>query len=490
MQTDMQKSKSTYVDDNQIDLLEMAEGYLRCVKKYWVLFGLIIVLTTVVFGILKPDSKVPEFCAKVTYSVQKVGDSNVDGYTAKSLSSAVKTVASMADFKEELLEQAGLKKGSVNYSLSTEYIEGSNLFTLKVFADDYKKANQLLEAIEIVYPAWASKLNGTVELQIMDRTRATDVPQNSFSFVGSYAKGALLGCVVCIAIATVYIFTVQTVRNEKDMKKITKKKCFSSIPDVVPKKRSKKAENSKERLLITYKRIDWGFQQTILTIQSRIEKEMRENGSKVLLVTSSIPQEGKSVITANLALAFAEHGKKVLIIDGDLRNPSTRAVFGEAASSVGLVEYFKGQAELSDILSVCSGLSVIDSGSTRSKVQEVIRETQMQKLMEKCREQFDIILIDTPPSHLFTDAAVLQKYADAVLYVVRSDRATVKEIEDGIAPFIRSKKLLGYVINRNQEEFSVYGKYGKYGYSKYGRYGKYQRYVQLDKDSMNTEDLL
>lgn len=486
----MQKDMDTYNEEEFLDLGEIAVDYLRCIRRYWLLFGVIIALAAALFGFYKSRGYEPGFRAKVTYSVRKTGDSVIDNYAAKCLNGSIGAITSMSDFKDDLWEEAGLSKGSVKYSISSEYTSGSNLFTVMVYADDYRKANQLLDAFETVYPSWASKSNGTVELQVMDRTRATETPINSFSGVKSVIKGMLLGAAVCFALATWHVLTVKTVRSDKDMKKITGKKCISFIPDVVQKKRSKKSDNTKERLLITYKRIDWGFQQAILTVQSRMEKELRHHDRKVLLLTSTLPQEGKSVITANLALAFAEHGKNVLVIDGDLRNPSTRAVLGEAASTVGLVDYFQGKAELSDIISVCKGISVIDAGSKHSKILEVIRDSKMQELMEECRAQYDMIFIDTPPSHLFTDAAVLQKYADAVLYVVRHDLASVKEIEDGMAPFIRSKKLVGYVLNRKQDEFSVYGKYGKYGYSKYGRYGKYQKYVQLDTDSMNTEDTL
>ena len=70
------------------------------------------------------------------------------------------------------------------------------------------------------------------------------------------------------------------------------------------------------------------------------------------------------------------------------------------------------------------------------------------------------------------------------------DYASVREIQEGISPFIQNEKLLGYVINQSQGSLSSYGKYGKYGYSKYGHYGKYKRYIKTEEDSMNTEDLL
>ena len=91
---------------------------------------------------------------------------------------------------------------------------------------------------------------------------------------------------------------------------------------------------------------------------------------------------------------------------------------------------------------------------------------------------------------LFTDASMLSEYADAVVYAVRHDKPTIKETKEGIEPFIRSEKLLGYVINRKPGGYS-YGKYGRYSqYSSYRKYGKYKKYIDLDEKNMNTEDSL
>ena len=120
-------------------------------------------------------------------------------------------------------------------------------------------------------------------------------------------------------------------------------------------------------------------------------------------------------------------------------------------------------------------------------------DSKMQDLMEYLRRNFDFIVIDTPPAGLFSDADILAKYADTVLYVVRYDHASVKEIQEGMSSFIQNNKLFGYVINQSHGSLSSYGKYGKYGYSKYGHYGhygKYKRYIKTAEKEMNTEDSL
>ena len=155
-----------------------------------------------------------------------------------------------------------------------------------------------------------------MELQIVDKTASSGRPVHVNSLAAIFAKGFLAGLVVCFALATVYLLSVRTVRKESDMKRITSARCINCNPEVVPKKRS---NNKKLKLLITNKRIDWGFKQSILMIQSRLQQIMRRTGDKVLLITSTIPAEGKTMTSVNMALAFAQEGMKVALLDGEGR---------------------------------------------------------------------------------------------------------------------------------------------------------------------------
>lgn len=480
------QTKSVSDDDEYIiDLGAMAADYLRCVKKYWIHFLIVvIVLTAAVAGFLKWSYE-PVYLAKITYAVSKTAETNVNAYMAKSLSGAVSTIMATADFTGELLEKAGGADDTAEYQLSSAYTEGANLFSISVTSDEPAYANRILGALEEIYPVWASRSNGTLELQTVDKSEAKDAPTNPFSLPKSMGMGALAGLGVCFVFSTWYALTITTIRKESDMKRITGKNCIATIPDVKVKKRDK---STKEQLLLSNKRIDWGFKQSILAAQSRIEKQMARKKEQVLLVTSTLPQEGKSVVTVNLALAFAKRDKKILVIDGDLRNPSTAKLMGiETERQKGLTDFFGEKTGVKDMIAVKDGVTVIGGGAHKGEASGILAEGRMEELMAYLRRKFDFIIIDTPPAHLFTDAALFEHYADCALYVVRYDMAEANEIRDGIGPFIRSDKLMGYIINRNPGGFSTYG---KYGYSRYGHYSKYKRYMDLDETSFNTEDSL
>lgn len=483
MQTDGKINNDQYNDEDFIDLGELFYDYVRCVKKYWLQFVLVVILAVSVTVTYMNWNYEPSYASKITYAVNKTGDAGVNAYIAKSLSGAVPAVTATADFKADLLKEVAQDSVNYNYVISSSYTEGSNLFSIAISSNNYKNANIVLQAMETVYPIWASKSNGTVELQVVDKSEASDTPANPYSIIRSICIGFVLGGVICLVLATWYVLTVKTVRKESDMKKITGKSCFSQIPMVKIKKRSK---SKREQLLISKKRIDWRFKQSILALQSRIEKQMVQNENQVLLVTSTLPQEGKSLIAANLALAFTKRDKKVLLIDGDLRNPSVEKTLGLEGNNKGLIDYFEDKV-VEGIITSKEGVDIIGAGTKSGDITKNISETRMQVLMKCLRKKYEYIIIDTPPSHLFTDAAILGKYADCLLYIVRYDMAEMDEIKDGIAPFIYNEKLLGYCINRTPGEFSTYG---KYGYSKYGRYGSYKKYIDLDETSLNTEDSL
>lgn len=149
-------------------------------------------------------------------------------------------------------------------------------------------------------------------------------------------------------------------------------------------------------------------------------------------------------------------------------------------------------------------IAFYQGGMKKGKVSSLINEEKMRALIEELKAQYDIVLIDAAPAYAFSDASILSSYAERVLYVVRADKAQLREIQNGISSFDESGKLIGYVINRDTGDFAArsdhsygYGRYGKYSrysrYGKYGRYGKYQKYrkyAELDEESMNTEDTL
>ena len=482
MQTEEQRNITEAEEMEKIDLVSWLQDYLSCLKKFWLQFLLLFVIVAGIIVSYFEFTYEPVYSAKITYAASGTEYMTVNSAVAKRLSKSIPVLTANDEFKKDLLSAVD-GEVSGGFSIVSSNTDESNFFSVTISTNDYESVNPLLEAFQKVYPKWVSKTTGTVELQIVDKTASSGRPVNVNSLAAIFAKGFLAGLVVCFALATVYLLSVRTVRKESDMKRITSARCINCIPEVVPKKRS---NNKKLKLLITNKRIDWGFKQSILMIQSRLQQIMRRTGNKVLLITSTIPAEGKTMTSVNMALAFAQEGMKVALLDGDLRKPSVSELM-KLPEGPGLTEYFRGESTPEEIQVVKDGVTFFRAGQKKGKVSGLIDEEKMNSLLEKLRKEYDVILMDAAPSYVFSDAMILSSYADKVLYVVRVDKADAKEIRVGMNSFEEKEKLIGYVINRDT---GGYISQSGYGYGRYGKYQKYRKYAELDEETMNTEDTL
>lgn len=487
MQADTNTGRTSYSRPGQTDFTEILDDVLRCLRRYWIQLLLLMVAAAAVTVAYFNFTYEPVYSAKITYAVSKTGDTATDASIAKRLSRSVETITGSEDFLKQLSHELGAQKGKEKFWFASQYTEGANLFTVSVNSESFEAVDPVLEAFQKIYPSWVDRTNGSVDLEIVDRLSASEEPDNPYSVLKFAGTGVLVGLFLAVLLGAFYTQTLRTVRREKDMKSVTAKGCLAQIPDTKMKKRSR---GSKTHLLITGRRIDWGFKQSVLSAQSRIDLQMEKKGQKILLVTSTLPQEGKTLTSVNLALAAIQNGKKTILIDGDMRNPSVARLLGLEEKMPGLSDFFDQSADLDELIVTSGELSVLSAGTKNGGVSGILSDVMMRDLIRYLKKAYDLIVIDTPPSGLFSDASIYSAYADAVLYVVRHDLASVNEIREGIAPFTENDKLLGYVINRSRGSFATYGRYGKYGYSRYGRYGKYKRYIKADESSMNTEDSL
>jgi capsular exopolysaccharide synthesis family protein len=196
--------------------------------------------------------------------------------------------------------------------------------------------------------------------------------------------------------------------------------------------------------------------------------------TKVFLVTSTQPGEGKSLISTNLAISFAQDGQRTLLIGADLRRPAFKHIFGVTELPPGLSEILKGKLSMQDALTLkmVPNLDVITSGTIPSHPAELLGSPVMTALIAEARTVYDRIVIDSSPMMGVSDALLLMKHVDGVLFVVRqgvthSLGAThaMKRIREGGAA------CLGVVMNgvnlKSLTNYYYYRRYGGYAYEQY-----------------------
>ena len=207
-------------------------------------------------------------------------------------------------------------------------------------------------------------------------------------------------------------------------------------------------------------------------------------GGMVFGVTSASPSDGKSLTCANLAISFAMSGKRVLLIDCDMRKPTQKTAFGVDAEN-GLSEYLAGVSDEPMIVATkYENLSLLTSGRCPPNPAELLYRPRLAKLMETMRAAYDFVFVDLPPVGIISDATIVAPHIGSYILIVRmmqSDYRMVQEASENIEGV--GGKIAGIMINDVEEQNSSYyyrGRYGKYGkyygryYGKYyGRYGRY-----------------
>jgi capsular exopolysaccharide synthesis family protein len=186
------------------------------------------------------------------------------------------------------------------------------------------------------------------------------------------------------------------------------------------------------------------------------------DGAKVIMVTSSIPGEGKSTTAANLAIALAQSGKSVVVVDADLRKPTIGNLFN-FEQAVGLTEVLLGQVSVDDVSYRWgkSPLVVLPSGTPPPNPSELLGTVGTRRLIAELRNKYDIVVIDSPPLVPVTDAAVISTLVDGVVLIVRPGKVTKAQFNRAIGQLERvGARLLGLVGSMLSDRSE--GTYGRY----------------------------
>ena len=215
--------------------------------------------------------------------------------------------------------------------------------------------------------------------------------------------------------------------------------------------------------------------EAFLGVYSAIKIQSKLDFPKSILVTSTIPGEGKTLVSSNLAGGFARHGKKTLLIDCDLRRPMLHRHFKQP-NTAGLITWFESGASLDGLMSENSQLgisklsenfSILTSGGRSKSPTAMLEQPSFGKLIEKLKKEFDVIVVDSPPMGAVTDALLIAERTDEVIYVCRFNRAYRKHIKLYIRALLSGKNaVLGIVLNglspRRIEYYSNYRYYRSY----------------------------
>jgi capsular exopolysaccharide synthesis family protein len=324
-------------------------------------------------------------------------------------------------------------------------------------------------------------------IKIVDIARKPDnpIPKNENRY---YAVGIILGLLLGIALAMILEFNDTTIKSNEDVERYLGESILGTIPhiahnkkdDIQIKRRSAKSKHAMSvvqypRQILNFSGDDSVITESYRSLRTNLSFVSPDSPIHAVLVTSAGPGEGKSLTTANLAMAYAQMGKKTLLVDTDLRRPVIHHFFNMKREP-GFSDLFIENPDYEHVIrsSKKENLDVVTAGVFTPNPAELIGSNKMGQHIEYFKKNYDMVFFDTPPIVAVTDATLLGKKVDGVLLVVKSHHSDREFVSRALATLTNvGIKVWGVILN----DIDLTHRYSSYGYYKY-----YYHYYKSKKD--------
>ena len=376
-----------------------------------------------------------KYTSEMTVSV------NLSGYTANSTSVSLARTVVLAETLDDVFKSSAMVRAAQNAmdtpisgSVNAAQYPDTNLISVTVTDSSPKKAYDTLKAISENYHNVTDYSFSNIIIKVVSNPTMPTKPSNSVSTIKlCLVLGVLAGIFVAVLFA-VMSYMRDTVKNISDVEAELNTRLFGTVYNTA--KPSRKLPDSKRKMLISNTLVGYRFTESFRKIAVKIESLKRTKGTKVFMITSSAEDEGKTTVACNTAVALANSGHKVLLIDCDFKKPAVKNFFKEIPHSKendfhlfvenggDITNYIKHDPE--------TGLYIADCVEPCANSAEKLSYPRFADTVAALKEQFDFIIIDTPPAGLIVDAEIVSGIADAVLMVVRQDYVRVTDINDQI----------------------------------------------------------
>jgi capsular exopolysaccharide synthesis family protein len=430
--------------------------YIRIVRKQWLLISLVVGIA-LGGGAVSTLLATPQYAAQVRFFVTTSGTGGAAGGVTDAYQGSLfsqQRVKSYVDLlrSERLAKQiiAGhdvpLTADQVMARISAAAVPDTVLLGATVTDSSAARAEQIATALSTEFVALVQDLetppggdSATVKVEVIEGPRVNPSPVSPQP-VRNLGLAALLGLVLGVGIAILREVMDTTIKTADALRAVVGVPTLATIAF---------DGDAKDSPLVVHDNAQAPRAEAFRQLRTNLKFLDVDRPLKVIVVTSAVPDEGKSSTTANLAITMSQAGHKVLLIEGDLRRPKVVEYLG-LEGAVGLTNVLVGQVDVDTVLQPWGrdGLWVLSSGSIPPNPSELLGSQNMAELMQHLRERFDVILIDAPPVLPVTDAAVAAGTADGVMLVVRHGHATRAQVEAAAAALQGlDAHLVGSVLN-------------------------------------------
>jgi capsular exopolysaccharide synthesis family protein len=396
---------------------------------------------------------------------------------------------------QQVISELGLQ--DISYSdlasqISVTTPDDTRILIISVTDEDPVKAKQIADSVRENSIEHIQSVIGTDTVRSIDGDIGAVVPtsQSSPNVKRDTILGVLLGIIIACAIIILRYILDDSIKTEEDVhnriglsvlvnmpfKNDIEKSLYEDDEEKNSKNKLKLRQNG--QVISTNKnvRLDTTISEAYKKLRSNVQFSGRHN--RVIGITSTIPNEGKSIIAMNLAFSLSELGKRVIFIDADLRHSVLIGRYKVGRQVKGLTHYLSGVNSFDEI--VCEtnvkNLHMVFSGTVPPNPSELLESVYFRELVKQLRQAYDYVIIDTPPIGAVIDAAIVGKECDGVLLVIGSGDISYKGVQRTESQLRASgSKIIGVALNKVPMGKAGRG-YGKYGYGGYGGYGNYGNY--------------
>lgn len=480
-----------YADVNSNAGLDISKVISACLRLWWVILLCAVILAGAGFAAAKATYK-PAYSSSITFIASNTSSDNgpektVDDTTysktyysssdvdaSQKLTNTFGEVLTCDDILNECISKLKISNmyssaKTLRKCISVETAEDSQKLDLKVTTADPDVSFDVANEIMNNYDEILEKTLPNTSLKVLNKPVTATTPDSNSNTMIFSVCGFAVGLVLSVFIIVLKEFMDDTIVCVDDIKSKLGLRILGIVPEGNNSKKKKSNTKDFANRLIVGSDCEFSYRETFKAIRTRVIGLSDENKYKSFVVTSTIANEGKTTVSVNLALALSQAGKSVLLIDGDIRQPSIDRILGiKNDTKFGLTNVINGKAKLEDSIYYIENynICVLLAGAPVSNPSEVLSSPEVKDILDTAKKDFDYMIIDSPPANLVTDSAVIGNYVDATILVARQKHARIVDVKYVIDDLdANGSNVIGCVFNGVNRKSTGHNRYyGYYGY--------------------------
>lgn len=439
------------MDNFKFDEINVYSVLRDLLRNFWVPVLLVI---SVYLGIDAYEKLMftPEYTSKATFAVSTRGSgTSISTLSLSSDMAGVFNEVFQSNVMRDMLSEH-MDSEELDARIVPTIIPNTNLMVVSVISSSPEQSFRALSTLIEIYPELSDLMFSNAVLRVIKDPNVPMVPSNRLDMSSTRKVLCLAAAMAGIALVALLSILRGTVQTPAAARRRIDARLLRSVRHEV-KNKTLKAVRKKRNIapLITSPFISRGFREDNQSLCAKLEYHMRKRGQKILLISSAGENEGKSTVTANLALSLAERGKRVVLLDCDFRKPALHKIFETPASEGKDFGFYLTHEDASpEFLHYLRKQNLfLGVNSTGYKYpQRLFTSPKLHSYLQALRSQADYIILDTPPMLVAADAEALASLADVSVLVVREDFMRVTDINDSIdALRAGTADLAGFVMN-------------------------------------------